>query len=138
MPVVGWVVIGLLVAVVVLLALGGIRLRALTHRVGSFECDVRPANAPTAAWTQGIAHYGVGRIDWWRLWSVSVRPACVWTRNDLAVTDRAPLDGRGRPDLYLVRCSYRGTDVELSMSASAYAGLASWLESAPPDRRIVV
>ncbi|WP_265521903.1 DUF2550 domain-containing protein [Oerskovia flava] len=138
MPPLVWLLIGLLTAVLVVVGLGVVRLRALVHRVGSFECGLRPAGNPQGAWTQGIAHYGVGRIDWWRFWSVSLRPAQTWSREDLTITGRVPLDAAGRPDVYLVRCSYQGRDVELTMSSGAYAGLASWLEAAPPGRRDVV
>ena len=50
-------------------------------------------------------------------------------RDRLSVTGRAPLDQAGQIDQYLVRCRYEGTDFELTMSADAYAGMASWLES---------
>ena len=132
-----WIALGLLVLVLVAIGLGVWRLRALSHRVGSFECGARRAGAPGAPWVAGIAHYGVGRIDWWRLWSVSLRPARTWSRYDLVITGREPFSGDG-PDAYLVRCRYRGQDFELTMSRAAYEGLASWLEAAPPGRRDVV
>jgi len=132
-----WIAIGLLVLLLVATGLGALRLRALSRRVGSFECGVRRAGAPGSPWVAGIAHYGVGRIDWWRLWSVSLRPARTWSRYDLAIEGREPLAGDG-PETYLVRCTYRGQDLELTMSKGAYEGLASWLEAAPPGRRNIV
>lgn len=133
-----WIALGLLVAVLVVAGLGAFRLRALTHRVGSFECGARPAGGD-AAWTLGVAHYGVGRIDWWRCWSLSLRPARTWARYDLVITGREPLTAAdSRPDAYLVHCTYQGQEFELTMSRGAYEGLASWLEAAPPGRRDVV
>ncbi|WP_402466531.1 DUF2550 domain-containing protein [Isoptericola aurantiacus] len=129
-------------AVVLVLALvlvaGASRLRTLSHRVGSFQCSARAGSRPDASWSVGIAQYGVGRIDWWRCWSLAPRPARTWQRDRLAITGRAPLDQAGQPDQYLVRCRYDGVDFELTMSSGAYAGLASWLESAPPGRRDLV
>lgn len=134
-----WIALGLLLAVLVVVGVGALRLRALAHRVGSFECGARSAGAENGSWTLGIAHYGVGRIDWWRSWSLSLRPARSWSRHDLVITGREPLDGAdARSDSYLVRCRYHGQDFELTMSRAAYEGLASWLEAAPPGRRDVV
>ena len=132
-----WIAIGLLVAALVVVGLGAFRLRALTHRVGSFECGARATG--DSSWTLGVAHYGVGRIDWWRCWSLAFRPARTWARHDLVITGREPLSADdARPDAYLVRCRYQGQDFELTMSRGAYEGLASWLEAAPPGRRDVV
>ena len=133
--------LGVVITAAVLLALGLVlgasRLRTLSRRVGSFQCGARPAR-PQAPWSPGIAQYGVGRIDWWRCWSLAPRPTRTWYRDHLTVTGRAPLDQAGQVDQYLVRCRYDGVDFELTMSSGAYAGLASWLESAPPGRRDLV
>ncbi|GAA3213424.1 DUF2550 domain-containing protein [Oerskovia jenensis] len=136
MPLPAWIAIGLLLAVALVIGLGALRLRAIAHRVGSFECSARPAGDGQSSWSLGIAHYGVGRIDWWRCWSLSLRPARTWRRQDLVIVSRRPLDEDR--DLFLVECSYEGVRFELSMSSGAYAGLASWLEAAPPGRRGVV
>jgi hypothetical protein len=146
---------------VTLVAVGVVRLRTLTHRVGWFECGMRrlthieaaelaaavlaPPHPGAAALsaavpgashpvpTRGIAHYAVGRIDWWPRWSVSMRPAVSWSRADFTVLVRIPADdGSGRIGLAVVHSAARGVDCELTMSDAAYAGLASWLEAAPP------
>ena len=137
MPVV-WVVIAVVVLVALIAGAGVSRLRTLSHRVGSFPCAARPVVSPSASWSLGIAHYAVGRIEWWRCWSLAPRPARTWQRELLSVTDREPLDSTGQPGQYLVRCRYDGADFELTISADAYAGLASWLEAAPPGRRDLV
>ena len=74
MPLPAWIAIGLLLAVALVIGLGALRLRAIAHRVGSFECSARPAGAEQASWSLGIAHYGVGRIDWWRCSCTVARP----------------------------------------------------------------
>jgi hypothetical protein len=133
-----WVVAAVLLVLLLAVVSGASRLRRLSRRVGSFPCSARAAGNPHAPWSVGIAHYAVGRIEWWRCWSLAPRPARTWYRDRLTVTGRAPLDLAGQPDQYLVRCRYDGVDFELTMSAGAYAGLASWLESAPPGRRDLV
>ncbi|MEK8228150.1 DUF2550 family protein [Oerskovia sp. M15] len=90
MPLPAWIAIGLLLAATVVTGLGALRLRAIAHRVGSFECSVRPMGAGQSSWSLGIAHYGVGRIDWWRCWSLSLRPARSWRRQDLMISSGAP------------------------------------------------
>jgi hypothetical protein len=125
--------LGAVVLVVVVVAvLGASRLRTLSGRVGSFLCAARLADPPGGAWSAGIAHYGAGRIDWWRSWSLAPRPARSWQREDIEVTGRVPWSGSADPDQVLVRCRYRGTDYELTMSRDAFAGLTAWLEAAPP------
>ncbi|WP_298459385.1 DUF2550 domain-containing protein [uncultured Cellulomonas sp.] len=125
----------LLLVLVVTAALGASRLRVLSGRIGAFECGTRPAGS---AWTAGIAHYGAGRIEWWRSWSLAPRPALTWWRADLELLGRAPLDPAD-PGTLVVLCRYHGDDLELSMSADALAGLTAWLEAAPPtDARRVI
>lgn len=138
MPGVVWVAIAVLVAVALVLLVGGSRLRALSHRVGSFPCGARASGNPQGSWTLGIAHYSEGRIEWWRAWSLSPRPARTWYRDRLEVTGRVLLEQSGQPDRYLVRCRYDGAELELNISSGDYTGLASWLEAAPPGRRDLV
>lgn len=137
-----WISFGVLVAALaVVVVLGLTRVHSLNRRVGSFACAVRPTvqggtratPGPEAlVWSQGVAHYGVGRLDWWRIWSLSPRPALVWDRSDLVVLGRRGMEAVGRPDLFEVRCRHQGDEFELAMSPDAYAGMMSWLESAPP------
>lgn len=125
------VILGLLAVAAALVVV--LRLRALERRVGSFSCAVAPAHAPapSAPPRVGVAHYGVGRLDWYRRWSLSLRADRTWSRHDLEVDSRELVPGSD--DRYRVRCSYRGEPLVLEMSFPAYAGLTSWLESAPPS-----
>lgn len=127
-------VLGAAVLVVVVVAvIGASRLHTLSARVGSFLCSARRADATGRPWSAGIAHYGAGRIDWWRSWSLAPRPARSWRREDIEVTGRSPVAGSSDPDLVLVRCRHRGTDYEVTMSRDALAGFTAWMESAPPS-----
>jgi hypothetical protein len=130
--VVGAAMAAVVLVFVAVVVLGASRLRTLSRRVGSFVCSARPVQPAGAPWSAGIAHYGAGRIDWWRSWSLAPRPARSWRREDIEVTGRAPLAGATDPDLVLVRCRHRGADYEVTMSRDAYAGLTAWLEAAPP------
>lgn len=117
---------------VVVVVLGASRLHRLSSRVGSFVCSARRADPPGGPWSAGIAHYGAGRIDWFRSWSLAPRPARSWRREDIEVTGRVPVPESEGPDLVLVRCLHRGSAFEVTMSRDAYAGLTAWLEAAPP------
>lgn len=127
-----------LVALVVVLAVATViglafsRWQTLNRRVGSFTCAVRRGTGD-APWVSGVAQYGAESLYWWRLWTLSPRPARTWSRSRLEVIERGALDGTSRLDrTLLVRCEIDGEQLDLVMSPEAYAGLTSWLEAAPP------
>lgn len=122
------VILGLLAVAAALVVV--LRLRALDRRVGSFACAVVLPPSPTARVLVGVAHYGVGRLDWYRKWDLNLRATRTWVRHELEVESRELLPGSS--DRYRVECRYRGDLLVLEMSVPAYAGLTSWLESAPP------
>lgn len=135
MPGVVWVALAIVAAIALVLGVGASRLRTLSRRVGSFACSARAAG--TESWTAGVAQYAVGRIDWWRAWSLSPRPARTWYRERLELIGREEFDDDG-PVHYLVRCEYDGVGIELDLASGDYFGFASWLEAAPPGRRDLV
>jgi hypothetical protein len=139
-PGVVWIAIAVLGALALVLAAGISRLRTLSRRVGSFNCAARATGNPEGSWTPGIAQYAVGRIEWWRCWSLSPRPARTWPGAGRGFPRPTPLDPdeRGQGDHYLVQCRYDGLDFELDLAAGDYFGLASWLEAAPPGRQDLV
>ncbi|WP_307844256.1 DUF2550 domain-containing protein [Sanguibacter suaedae] len=135
-----WSLGALLVGVLLVAVAGFLRLRALSGYIGSFESSVR-LTGPTAKpdrWRSGFAVYRADRLVWWRARSLRGRPRHEWSRELFVITGRVPLDQAGQPDLYLVQCRCAGQAFDLTMSSGAYSGLASWLESAPPNVRNVV
>ncbi len=133
MSVLHWVLVSLGVVILLFALLLASRMRTLIRRVGSFDCRLPVADGTNDRVRAGIAQYGVGRLDWWRFWSLSVRPARSWQRSELIILGRDPIVVGGRTGIYLVRCQHRGADLQLQMSTAAYAGLTSWLEAAPPS-----
>lgn len=124
---------------VVLLVVGGLlalyvsRQRTLTRRVASFACMLNAGEAVSRMWQPGVAQYTQDRLLWWRTLSLSPRPARAWTRADLELVERVPVgqdDEEGRP-LLLVHCRHGADAFQVMVSAPAYAGLVSWLESGP-------
>ncbi|MFH5824072.1 DUF2550 family protein [Georgenia sp. AZ-5] len=126
-----WGVLLTLAAVLVVLVLFAVRVRRVANRVGSFECALRPVGHRD--WTSGIANYGSGRIDWYRLVSLRLRPSRSWRRERLEIVgrERRPAAG-GAGHVIEVRCAYDGVQFDVAMVDSALAGVVSWLEAAPP------
>ncbi|WP_127131709.1 DUF2550 family protein [Georgenia sp. SYP-B2076] len=121
-------VLAVAVAVVVLF---GLRVRRIGRRIGSFECALRRAGAKD--WTSGIACFGAGRVDWYHLVSLSPRATRSWRRDRLEILgrERRPRPG-GEGHVVEARCRYGDEEFELAMVRDSFAGLVSWLESAPP------
>lgn len=126
----GAVLLVLALVAVLLLILFVVRVRRLAHRIGSFECALRPAGR--REWTSGIAVFGVGRVDWYRLVSLSLRPDRTFAREDLEVRERVHRSPGGSQQVSEILCSLPGGEVHLAMRRESLAGLVSWLESAPP------
>lgn len=126
-----------LVAVAVLTGCGlaASRWHTLTRRVGSFPCGLTIGDRSVS----GVAHYGARSLYWWRLRSLALRAERIWPRDDMTVVERHALQGgRALSGPILVSCQIGSERVQLVMSPEAYAGLTSWLESAPPVPHTVI
>lgn len=127
--------LGLTLLLVVLAAAFVLRRQGLARRRASFDCSLR---LPDGHWSLGVARYGYDRLEWFRVFSFSLRPKATWRRGDLTVVDRRPTQGSEVtavvPQAVVVHCRHRGDDLDLAMTEDAYTGLASWLESAPPGQ----
>jgi hypothetical protein len=126
----------LLLVGVSLLVMYASRRRGLGHRVGSFACRVQRGGEARTARTMGVAHYGVGRLTWYRGFSLSPRPVHTWNRSELEILRRkklGPVAGAVVP-LVRLRCRYRGDEFVLTVSRAAALGLTSWTEAGPSRR----
>jgi hypothetical protein len=137
------VVVVVLVVTALLLFSVVSRRRFLARDVGAFDCSLRlGANAATKGWRLGVARYESDRIDWYRVFSVSPRPAETLVRAELDVQDRRRPSGQETfavlAGSIIARCRYRGDLVELAMTEQAYTGFAAWLEAAPPGQNVNV
>lgn len=137
-------VVGLLVlvAAAVFVFLFG-RRRALSRKGGTFECSARmrlPAKASPASsargWQLGLGRYDGGRLEWFRVFSFSLRPKTVFDRSLTVLSRRTP-HGAESFSLYAghvvqaVRLR-SGTTIELAMSEQALTAFLAWTEAAPP------
>ncbi|MFW6775569.1 DUF2550 domain-containing protein [Nocardioides sp. CPCC 205120] len=135
-----WLLDGLavLVALLVLYGIGlVVRRRLLSRDGGTFELSVRLRTSnPGHGWVLGLGRYQGGRLEWFRIFSLSPRPKRVWGRSELQyVGRRAPVAGESSSlyaDHVVVECTTPQGPVELALGSASLMGLQAWLEAAPP------
>lgn len=144
----GWVSGGeIALAVVLLLAcalIAGLflRRRALSHGGVVVDCALRLPGAPDTGWITGIARYHDEDLEWFKVFSLSVRPKVVLGRRVARVESHrllSPEEAEQLPGLDVVtrlsdpslEARGRGS-VELAMSRSSATALMSWMEASPP------
>ncbi|MRJ76744.1 DUF2550 family protein [Aeromicrobium sp. SMF47] len=144
MPLWWWMVdaLAFVVAAVVLLVIWLLfRRRLLARSGGTFDMSVnRSASVPAKGWMLGLAVYRDTELEWFRTFSVSMRPRYRFTRGDVRI------DGRRDPvgsEVHAVQAGHLIVSTEnasgvrqLAMSPHALTGLLSWLESSPPGQRV--
>ena len=133
-----WSIITVFVLVMLVLLFGLLRYRFLSRQIGSFECALRRDATDTAShWSAGFGRYQSDAICWWRATSLKTRPHLIWHRSDFEVLSRVKVESSPGSDsageFYLVTCQVADNQFELMMAASAYHGLSSWTEAAPPS-----
>lgn len=108
----------------------------------TFELSVSPpveGGARSArGWTLGVGRYDGDRLEWFRVFSFSLRPKRVFDRGSLDVLLRREPQG---PEAYalfsghvVVECDTDQGPVQLAMSPQSLTGMMAWLEAAPPGR----
>jgi hypothetical protein len=131
---------GLLALALILVAVYLIvRRRLLARSGGTFDLSVRVrAQRPGRGWVLGVGRYNNDALEWFRIFSMSMRPAQTYRRSGLEVGERRRPQGAEVYELYddavVVACRYRDEPVEVAMTESALTGLLAWLEAAPPGR----
>lgn len=137
------VIAALLLLAALLVAVFVGRRRFLSRSSGTFDCSMRTtAQGVGKGWVLGLARYEADRIEWFRVFDLSMRPRRVLLRGDMQVQERRYPTG---PEAFsvmsgfvIVRCAYERGPLELAMSEQAYTGFASWLEAAPPGQNVSV
>jgi hypothetical protein len=118
-----------------------VRRRVLARSGGTFDMSInRHTDATSKGWTLGLAVYRDTELEWYRTFSLSLRPRYRFTRGDVRI------DGRREPvgnEVYAIHSGHLivGTENasgvrQFAMSANALTGLLSWLESSPPGQRV--
>jgi hypothetical protein len=111
-----------------------VRTRMLLGRRGAFECARLSRGA--RRWASGIGVFSPGRLEWYRLLSLSPRPAWSGPRSRLRVVERTIRVERGRPTSVVeLTCACERDAITLAMREQVAAGFVSWVEAAPPEGR---
>ncbi len=148
MPLWVWIVdsIGVLLLLVLLYGLSlVIRRRWITRNGGTFELSHRARSGATDEWRKagrgwalGLGRYSGGRLEFFRIFSLALRPHHVVERGDLTYDGQREPVGTEAHSLYaghvIVCCHSSTSEFELAMTPEAVTGFLSWLEAAPPGR----
>ncbi|WP_199432745.1 DUF2550 domain-containing protein [Qaidamihabitans albus] len=112
------------------------------RRLGGVSVALRwQPDRDRSGWHLGIGRYHGEEFVWYRVWSLRTGPDRVFHREELEITDRRDPIGT---ESYAVpagstvlRCeSIAQEAIEIAMGPGALTGFLSWLESAPPGRRV--
>lgn len=130
----------LVIALVVLpFALLYVRRRWLTGQGGLFDCAyLLSEKTPGSGWVLGMARYRGEYLQWFRAFSLSLRPKRIFPRVGTTYVHQRQPAGLEAIALFeesvvvTLRDATSGDTSSLSMSRDEVLALMSWLESAPP------
>lgn len=128
-----------LLAALALLALAA-RRRWLSHGEATFEMSVRMAGFEgTRGWTLGVGRYRDDRLQWFRVFSLALRPKRSFDRRLLSLESSHQPEDQEAYVLFaghvVVEGRDQGAPVQLAVSPEALTALLAWLEAAPPAER---
>lgn len=114
----------------------------ISRRGLTFELSVCTRSGPSRptgrGWTLGVGRYDGDLLEWFRVFSFSLRPKRVFDRSSLQVLLRREPEGSEAYALFsdhvVVECDTPQGLVELAMSGQSLTGMMAWLEAAPPGR----
>lgn len=144
MPVWQWLVDSVGVVLLLLLAYGlclVLRRRWIARNGGTFEFSVRVRSSRAGrGWMLGVGRYTGDDLEWFRVFSLALRPRFSYRRAELEYVGRREPEGMEAYSLYpghiVVACRTPAGSLEVAMSPEALTGFLAWLEAAPPGRRL--
>jgi hypothetical protein len=133
------VLLGLVLLLILGLVLLAVRRRYI-QRGASFDASIRTRKKRFGqGWTLGVARYGDNSLEWFRVFSLGLRPR-VFPRDELFIGERRdpvyPENLAILPGHVIVACKVIGEDLELAMSPEALTGFVAWREASPPGRHL--
>ncbi|MFN8193902.1 MAG: DUF2550 domain-containing protein [Nocardioidaceae bacterium] len=117
-----------------------VRRRFLSRHGGTFELSYRARTTKAGrGWLLGMGRYAGEELEWFRIFSLSVRPKRHWDRANLEYAGHREAEGVEALSLYsdhvVVTCETLTGVVELAMSPASLLGFQAWLEAMPPGTR---
>ena len=135
-------VVEVIAVVVVVLAIVGLAALAIRRRVlqrggGTVELSLRlKRGSQGRGWVLGVGRFEGDSLEWYRVFSLAMRPRRTLSRRDLRVLTRREPAGPERLALLsgAVVMELRSSTgpVEIAMEPSAVTGFLAWLEARPP------
>lgn len=136
-------VVGVLLGLILLYGVAlVVRRRVIARHGGTFELSYRArSDRAGRGWLLGVGRYADEQLEWFRIFSLSVRPKMVWQRTDLVFEGRRAAEGPEEmalyPDHLVIVCrAPDGRDVELAMGPASLTGFQAWLEAKPPGAQM--
>lgn len=105
---------------------------------GVFDCALQLGKDAGVGWSLGLARYRGDQLQWFRSFSLSLRPKFVFRRGRTHYVSRRLPRAIEAVSLYSDSCivivsdATTGREYNLAMSNDSAVALMSWLESAPP------
>lgn len=114
----------------------------ISRRGLTFELSVSSRSGPNTpsgrGWTLGVGRYDGDLLEWFRVFSFSLRPKRVFDRSSLRVLSRREAQGSEAYALFsghvVVECATAQGLAQLAMSPQSLTAMMAWLEAAPPGR----
>ncbi|MBA3798085.1 MAG: DUF2550 domain-containing protein [Actinomycetota bacterium] len=131
----GKVIAASLLLLLVLLLVGSfvVRRSLLLRGIGAVEIWIKLS---PRRWSLGVGWFGGDELSWYRVFSLSPRPARVLVRGQLEVVERRRPGERDAIVLprnaIILACRTPHRTEQVAMSTGAVNGLLSWLEAQPP------
>ncbi len=120
------------------------RRRWLTGQGGLFDCAYRITDGvPGSGWVLGLARYRGDHLEWFRAFSLGLRPSVSLRRGMTTYVHQRPASGLEQVVLFedshviLVRDRLSSRELNLAMDGDTTMGLITWLESAPPGSHYI-
>lgn len=119
-----------------------LRRRYLLRGGGAVHMSLRAEGRLPRRWSMGVGRYGGDRLLWYRVLTLSPRPAHTLPRAELEVAGQHATRGTEswavQAGSVIIECTIRGSRrarsdrVQIAMHSEAVTGFLSWLESSPP------
>ena len=143
-----WGVVAVVIGVTLLVAMPFsalyLRRRWLTGQGGLFDCAYRVTDGvPGSGWVLGLARYRGDRLEWFRAFSLGLRPDVCLARSRTTYLHQRPANGLEQVVLFedshviLVRDRVSRRELNFAMDGDTTMGLITWLESAPPGSHYI-
>lgn len=115
-----------------------VRRRWLAQQGWVFDCSMRypSTTTPSPAWMLGVARLAGERLEWYRVFSLSLRPRATFERGRAQVAGTREADAAEASSLYdqgrIAELTVPDGQLELALAPPDMTTFLSWIEASPP------